>query len=83
VRKAFVHELCAASSAFEFAWRSQQVLSREGGLRSFQHPNRGRCTYEQYTLRVAQRPELKLTVLLPSDANDVDSCNTTGHSDVL
>ena len=65
VRKAFVHELCAASSAFESAWRSQQVLSREGGLRSFQHPRRGRCTYEQYTLRVAQRPELKLTILLP------------------
>lgn len=68
VRKAVVHELCAASSAFEAAWRSQQVLSREGGLRSFQHPKRGCCTYEQYTLRVAQRPELKLTILLPSDA---------------
>lgn len=68
VRKAFVHELCGASSAFEAAWRSQQVLSREGGLRAFQHPERGHCTYEQYTLRVAQRPELKLTILLPSDA---------------
>jgi len=68
VRKAFVHELCAASSAFEAAWRSQQVLSREGGLRAFQHPKRGPCAYEQYTLRVAQRPELKLTILLPSDA---------------
>lgn len=64
VRKAFVHELCAASSAFESAWRSQQVLSREGGLRTFQHPERGRCDYEQYTLQVAQRPELKLTILL-------------------
>ncbi|MGH8327658.1 MAG: helix-turn-helix transcriptional regulator [Steroidobacteraceae bacterium] len=68
VRKAFVHELCAASSAFESAWRSQQVLSREGGVRAFQHPKRGHCRYEQYTLRLAQRPELKLTILLPSDA---------------
>lgn len=68
VRKAFVHELCAASSAFESAWRSQQVLSREGGLRTFQHPRRGHCSYEQYTLRVAQRPELKLTVLVPVGA---------------
>lgn len=67
VRKAFVHELCTASSAFEAAWRAQQVLSREGGLRAFQHPQRGPCAYEQYTLRVAQRPELKLTILLPSD----------------
>jgi transcriptional regulator with XRE-family HTH domain len=68
VRKALVHELCAASSAFEAAWRSQQVLSREGGLRAFQHPRHGRCTYEQFTLRVAQRPELKLTILLAAEA---------------
>jgi transcriptional regulator with XRE-family HTH domain len=65
VRKAFVHELCGASAAFESAWRSQQVQSREGGVRIFQHPERGRCAYEQYTLRVAQRPDLKLTILLP------------------
>jgi transcriptional regulator with XRE-family HTH domain len=67
VRKALVHELCAASSAFEAAWRSQQVLSREGGLRVFQHPVQGRCGYEQFTLRVAQRPELKLTILLAGE----------------
>ena len=63
VRKAFVHELCAASAAFDSAWRSQQVLSREGGLRGFRHPARGLCAYEQYTLRVAQWPELKMTIL--------------------
>jgi transcriptional regulator with XRE-family HTH domain len=68
VRKAFVHELCLASSAFESAWSSQQVRSREGGLRAFQHPKRGRCMYEQYTLRLAQWPELKLTILLPSSS---------------
>ncbi len=68
VRQAFVHELCTASTAFESAWRSQQVLSREGGRRAFEHPKWGPCTYEQYTLRVAQRSELKLTVLLSSDA---------------
>ena len=68
VRKAFVHELCVASSAFEAAWRSQQVLSREGGLRTFQHPKHGPCAYEQFTLRMAQQPELKLTILLSSDA---------------
>jgi len=73
VRKAFVHELCAASSAFESAWRSQQVLSREGGLRAFQHPRRGHCAYEQYTLRVAQRPELKLTILLPGEAREASA----------
>ncbi|HVS76984.1 MAG TPA: hypothetical protein VHE11_08625, partial [Steroidobacteraceae bacterium] len=74
VRKAFVHELCAASSAFEAAWRSQQVLSREGGIRKFQHPERGRCAYGQYTLRVAQWPELKLTILLPRGGQREDAC---------
>lgn len=65
VRQALVHELSAASLAFEAAWRSQQVLSREGGAKIFQHATRGRCGYEQYTLRLAQHSELKLTVLLP------------------
>ncbi|HEV7135610.1 MAG TPA: helix-turn-helix transcriptional regulator [Steroidobacteraceae bacterium] len=73
VRQALVHELCAASTAFESAWRSHQVLSREGGRRGFQHRERGYCTYEQYTLRVAQRPELKLTILLPSDAQPTNA----------
>ncbi len=83
VRKAFVQELCAASSAFESAWRSQQVLSREGGLRAFQHPGRGRCTYEQYTLRVAQRPDLKLTILLPSDTDLEEQHNKSVPTAVL
>lgn len=67
VRQALVRELCEASSAFDAAWRSQRVLSREGGTRVFQHPRRGRCRYEQYTLRPAQNSELKLTVLLSLD----------------
>jgi transcriptional regulator with XRE-family HTH domain len=66
VRRAFVHELCAASAAFDSAWRSQQVLPRAGGLRAYRHPRRGRCVYEQYALRVEQRPDLKLSILLPS-----------------
>jgi hypothetical protein len=41
------------------------VLSRDGGSRSFQHAQRGRCHYEQYILRVTQRTELKMTVLVP------------------
>lgn len=65
VRRAMVQELCSASVAFEAAWNSQQVLSRDGGKRSFHHVRRGRCHYEQYTLRVAQRTDLKLTVLVP------------------
>jgi hypothetical protein len=68
VQQSFVHELCAASTAFDAAWRSQQVQSRDGGLRSFQHARRGLRHYEQFTLHMAQRTGLKLTVLVPRDA---------------
>ena len=65
VRKALVQELGDASAEFAAAWKSQQVLSRDGGRRSLAHPRRGRVEYDQFTLRVAQRPDLKLTVLVP------------------
>ncbi|HET8696643.1 MAG TPA: helix-turn-helix transcriptional regulator [Gammaproteobacteria bacterium] len=65
VRQALVHDLGEASAEFAAAWRSQAVLGRDGGRREFNHPRRGRCAYEQFTLRVAQRPDLKLTVLVP------------------
>lgn len=64
VRQALVDELRRASPAFDSAWQSQRVLSREGGLRTFNHSRLGRCDYEQITLRVAQHPDLKLTVLV-------------------
>jgi transcriptional regulator with XRE-family HTH domain len=65
VRRSLVQELGDASAEFAGAWKSQQVLSRDGGRRSLRHPRRGRMEYEQFTLRVAQRPDLKLTVLVP------------------
>jgi transcriptional regulator with XRE-family HTH domain len=67
VRRTLVEELSWESAPFKAAWGLQDVLAREGGLRRFQHPRRGLCLYEQFTLRVAQRPELKLTVLVPQD----------------
>jgi transcriptional regulator with XRE-family HTH domain len=65
VREALVQELLG-DPEFAAAWRSQAVLTRDGGRRSFQLAGRGRCDYEQHTLRVAQQPDLKLTVLLPA-----------------
>jgi transcriptional regulator with XRE-family HTH domain len=65
VRRALVDELSWDSAPFEAAWRMQNVLAREGGLRRFQHHRLGLCLYEQFTLRVEQRAELKLTVLVP------------------
>lgn len=63
-----VETLSEASPDFATFWKSQQVLSRDGGLRRFQHSKRGRCDYEQFTLRVALHPDLKLIVLVPSKA---------------
>lgn len=65
VHQKLVAELCAASPSFEAAWRAQRVLAREGGQRSFMHPQRGRCDYRQFTLRPAQQNEVKLIVLCP------------------
>lgn len=67
VRQALVDELRSASRAFDSAWKSQKVLSREGGLRAFEQARSGRRDYEQFTLRVAQHPDLKLTVLVPGE----------------
>lgn len=64
VREALVQELLA-SPEFAAAWKSQAVLARDGGGRRFAHPRRGHCEYDQHTLRVAQQPDLKLTVLVP------------------
>jgi transcriptional regulator with XRE-family HTH domain len=69
VRRALVDELSWDSAPFEAAWRQQNVLAREGGMRRFQHPRRGLCLYEQFTLRVAQRAESKMTVLVPKSAS--------------
>jgi transcriptional regulator with XRE-family HTH domain len=64
VRQRLVQDLSDASPEFAAAWRAQRVLSRDGGRRRFQHPRRGRCEYEQFTLRVALQPELKITTLV-------------------
>ena len=65
-QQALLEELSAGSLFFAQAWRTQQVLSREGGLRRFQQPEGQSEGNQQNTLHVAQQPELKLTVLVPS-----------------
>jgi len=66
VREALVMDLQQRSGEFAAAWKSQAVLGRDGGRRAFLHPRQGRCEFDQYTLRLAQAPELKLTVLTPA-----------------
>ncbi|ESQ84938.1 hypothetical protein AEAC466_07730 [Asticcacaulis sp. AC466] len=60
-----IDDLCAESLAFAAAWHSQEVLAREGGTRRFLHPRHGRLVFEQFTLRLANFPNLKLITLVP------------------
>jgi transcriptional regulator with XRE-family HTH domain len=67
LRSALIEELSRASREFAAGWRSQRVLSRDGGRRSFR--SRGaRADFEQHILRVVRRPELRMTVLVPLTA---------------
>ena len=54
------------SPFFAKAWSEQAVLDREGGLRVFSHPVRGRLSYKQHTFRPSDRPDHKLVVLIPA-----------------
>lgn len=66
--KALVAELAAESALFAEAWDEQAVVDREGGLRLFDHPQRGHLAFRQTTLQPALHPELKLVVLEPLEA---------------
>jgi transcriptional regulator with XRE-family HTH domain len=62
---ALIAELSQDSPEFEALWHSQDVVSREGGQRRFQHPRAGELSFNQVTLRLAQRHDFKLVMLLP------------------
>ncbi len=61
----FVATLRAQSTEFDGAWRSQQVLEREGGLRAFATAE-GPRDYRQFTLRGGVAGGVKLIVLHPA-----------------
>ncbi|CAH2601991.1 Helix-turn-helix domain-containing protein [Rhodovastum atsumiense] len=60
-----VEDLRRASPAFAGFWNDHAVLAREGGARSFNHPQDGVLRYEQVTFIPAALPDHKLVVLLP------------------
>ena len=62
-----VAELARSSALFERAWRAQRVVAREGGERAFHVGAGAPRVYQQFTLKPAQRPDLKLIVLAPQD----------------
>jgi transcriptional regulator with XRE-family HTH domain len=66
--RAMIDSLSAASDAFARFWASQDVGEREGGTREFNHPTRGRLVFDQITFKPAHREDLKLVMLVGSDA---------------
>ncbi len=63
-----VEDLKRDSGTFAHWWTRHAVVEREGGLRDFQHPRRGRVAFQQVTFRLATHPELKLVMLLAGEA---------------
>ncbi|HTD05778.1 helix-turn-helix transcriptional regulator [Undibacterium sp.] len=60
-----ITDLCQSSKEFAAYWQDYDVTTREGGMRQFQHPQRGLLAYEQTTFHAAVRGDLKLVMLLP------------------
>ncbi|MYN28241.1 helix-turn-helix transcriptional regulator [Duganella levis] len=61
-----IADLSQDSAEFRALWPLQDVVSREGGLRRFQHPSMGELSFNQVTLHLAKRHDLKLVMLLPA-----------------
>ena len=64
-RERLVDQLRGESTLFAHEWDAQTVLAREGGARTFVHPQGGPLSYAQHTFTPAERPEYKLVSLVP------------------
>ena len=64
-----IAELSRDSEEFRKLWTLQDVVSREGGLRRFHHPRAGEVSFNQVTLHLAKRHDLKLVMLLPESSS--------------
>jgi transcriptional regulator with XRE-family HTH domain len=60
---ALIDELSTRSAVFARLWSEHTVLGREGGERTFDHPLDGFLRYEQITMTLANRPDLKFVML--------------------
>lgn len=64
--RALVERLRQDSVLFRQAWDAQSVLEREGGARSFNHPDDGLLHFTQHTFSPSERPDHKLVILTPA-----------------
>lgn len=60
-----VETLRRDSTLFNAEWNAQSVLGREGGLRTFTHPEDGLLEYTQFSFNPTERPDYKLVMLVP------------------
>ncbi len=71
--QALAESLAERSADFERIWRSQDVLNRDGGVRTFSHPERGESQFFHTTFHLASHAGVKLVCLLPL-CHDADQC---------
>lgn len=62
---ALLDELLQHSTDFREFWQQQEVMTREGGEREFQHAADGLLHYQQVTFYPSTNLSLKLVVLVP------------------
>jgi transcriptional regulator with XRE-family HTH domain len=60
-----IDELRRLSPDFAAMWEQHGVLGREGGERTFDHPEDGFQRFEQVTFELAGHADVKLTMLVP------------------
>ena len=63
--QALVEDLRARSALFAQCWTEHAVVDRTGGERTFDHPRKGRLSYQQIAFALANRPDFKLVMLVP------------------
>lgn len=64
--RALIDRLRDESDVFARAWNAQAVIAREGGVRTFAHPEDGLLAFAQHTFSPADRPDYKLVALIPA-----------------
>ena len=63
--RVLIDELRRLSPDFAAMWEQHGVLGREGGERTFNHPEDGFVRFEQVTFELAGHADVKLTILVP------------------
>lgn len=64
----FVTAMSQQSEEFQHFWSLQQVISREGGERCFQHQELGTLHYRHLSWQLTSNRTLKMIMLIPEDA---------------